>query len=179
MSRHWAIGLVAIGLLFSSSTVAAPQKSPPADAPYRFVGYSSSEPADLVLGSVGLPALYAACQDPVTGFGPDARMCTTEEFLRSPNIEGTPTAILAAWIYPTIIGFAAGNTASGSDFSTALDFSGLAVRDVGEAGPADFWTCRGWSGTGGFTGLDIDEKGVIRAQGCNVARMVTCCAPAQ
>ena len=43
------LGLVAIGLLFSSSTGAAPpQSSPPVDAPYRFVGYLS---ATLVLQS--------------------------------------------------------------------------------------------------------------------------------
>ena len=66
MPRHWAIGLVAaaIGLLLSWSAAAAPSKSsPPADAPYRFVGYSSSAPADLVAGGVGLPDMYAACQE--------------------------------------------------------------------------------------------------------------------
>ncbi len=162
MSRHWAIGLVAIGLLFSSSTVAAPQKSPPADAPYRFVGYSSSEPADLVLGSVGLPALYAACQDPVTGFGPDARMCTTEEFLRSPNIEA-PT--VDAWIYPTIIGF---------DGTTVLDlFSGEFTTALG-----DFTCGRGWTDSGA-RGLVVTDSGGSGRQFCNVARQVTCCAPAQ
>ena len=72
-------------------------------APYRFVGYSSSVPADLVTGEVGLPPLYAACQDAMTGFGPAARMCTTEEFMASPNID-VPTAT-NAWISPTIIGF--------------------------------------------------------------------------
>jgi hypothetical protein len=163
-----------LAMAFTTAASAAPDKGPAPDAPYRFVGYSSNAPSDLVTGGVGLPALYAACQDPVTGFGPAARMCTTEEFLRSPNIEGTPTVSLAAWIYPTIIGF---TTDSGADFSAALDYSGLAVR-VGEAGPADAWTCRGWSGSG-ISGLDVDEKGVIRAQSCGVARMVTCCAPAQ
>jgi hypothetical protein len=176
MTRTALAALFALAMIVAVTTAAsaAPDKAPPADAPYRFVGYSSSAPSDLVTGGVGLPTLYAACQDSVTGFGPAARMCTTEEFLRSPNIEGTPTVALAAWIYPSIIGF---TTDSGADFSAALDFSGLAVR-VGEAGPADAWTCRGWSSTG-FTGLDVDEKGVIRAQSCGVARMVTCCAPAQ
>ena len=39
------LGLVAIGLLFSSSTGAAPpQSSPPVDAPQRFVGYLGATP---------------------------------------------------------------------------------------------------------------------------------------
>ena len=88
------------------------------DVPYRFVGFSSSEDADLVAGDEGLPALYAACQD---SFEPDARMCTTEEFLRSPNIEGTQDVALKAWIHPTIIGF---TTDSITEFYGALDYSG-------------------------------------------------------
>jgi len=128
MTRYWAIGLLTVGLLpLPWSAVAAPQKDPKADAPYRFVGYSSSEEADLVTGEFGLPPLYAACQD-LTGFGPAARMCTTEEFMTSPNID-VPTAT-NAWISPTIIGF---------DGTTAVDFSGV------EASP-DLFICLGPNG---------------------------------
>ena len=167
MSRHWAIGLVAIGLLFSWSTVAAAPKSPSADAdaPYRFVGYSSDAPADLVFGSVGLPTFYARCQDPVTGFGPDARMCTTEEFFRSPNIE-VPTPVINAWIHPVFVG------AAGSPL-TALEFSGRTTTGH------DF-SCAGWTaGAGGSNGLTVQDNGGFSTQTCGVARQVTCCAPAQ
>ena len=60
-----------------------------AEAPYRFVGFS--DPTNLLTGGPGLPALYDACQDPVTGFGPEARMCSTQEFILSTNID-FPTA---------------------------------------------------------------------------------------
>ena len=160
MSRHWAIGLVAIALLFSSSAVAAPQKSPPTDAPCRFVGYSSSTPADLVAGTGGLPPLYAACQDPMTGFGPDARMSTTKEFVESPNID-VPTPV-NAWIYPTFIGY---------DGTTALDFSGI-------KGPPDELTCGAWTSDVG--GLIVNNIGGFRRVGtCTTPRQVTCCVPTQ
>ncbi len=164
MSRHWAIGLVAIGLLFSWSTVAAAPKSPSADAPYRFVGYSSSAPADLVDGGAGLPTFYARCQDPVTGFGPDARMCTTEEFFRSPNIE-VPTPVINAWIRPIFVGYASANGL------TALDVSGRVGNPLS-------LTCSAWTDDAGV-GLVVADNGGFRTLTCGVARQVTCCAPAQ
>ncbi len=147
------------------------------DVPYRFVGFSSSEAVDLVAGDEGLPTLYAACQDAGTGFGPDARMCTTEEILRSPNIEGTQDVTLKAWIYPTIIGFTAGANVSDMAFSTVLDFSGLTERGQDEVVAAHAWTCTDW--TGGPSGLSIDEKARFQKTSCNESNMVTCCARAK
>ena len=162
MSRPWTIGLAAVGLLLSWSAVAAPpQSSPSADAPYRFVGYSSN----LVAGDVGLPTLYAACQDL---FGPEAMMCTSEEFIRSPNIYAPGAA--NAWLRPTFVGFDNANGAA------ALDVSGLIDQ------PNSNFTCRAWT-TVIYTGLVVTADGgiastIVEAE-CVVPRQVTCCAPLQ
>ena len=71
--------VLALVAMLVSAQAAKPEKpiAPPSGV-FEFVGFSSG----MVDGGVGIFAINAACQ---ADFGPDARMCTSEEFWRSPG----------------------------------------------------------------------------------------------
>ncbi len=81
---------LAVGLLVLGSGSAMAQQSqgeppfPPGAGVYQFVGFTDDVPTatDTINGGQGMLAMHALCQD---DFGPDARMCTSEEFWLSPN----------------------------------------------------------------------------------------------
>jgi len=99
--------------------------------------------------------MHALCQD---DFGPDTRMCTSEEFWLSPNAEA-PAA--DAWLHFTYLG-------------TNTDFSGL-------EGAASTLTCGGWkSPSANQRGLVVTTAGKADLpMGCDMLRPVTCCEPIQ
>ncbi len=174
MPRFSIFSLVSVILLSSSIAAAEPLSDALAaaldEAPYRFVGFS--DPTNLLVGGPGLPALYDACQDSVTGFGPEARMCSTREFILSTNVD-FPTAT-HAWIRPTIVGSGGG---------LMLDISGHSENTVPNS--IDF-TCRGWTKIFAGSGLVVRGMGVgtqspggISLSGCEQLGQVTCCAPLQ
>lgn len=121
-----------------------------ANAPYRFVGFSTGT----TNGAVGFVGLYALCQD---DFGSEARACNSEEYIRSPHA-GAPTT--GAWLLPSVAG--------GSNAAGGIDFSGQAVAN-----------CRGWTEVSGNLGLSVREQGGIDVSGCSSSLAVTCCAPGE
>ncbi len=75
---------------------------------FRFVGFT----AGTIAGDQGMIAMHALCQDQ-DDFGPDSRMCTSEEFWLSPNAKA-PTA--DAWLHnvnPAIFDFSGYNQNQG------------------------------------------------------------------
>jgi len=101
-------------------------------------------------------AMHALCQD---DFGPDVRMCTSEEFWLSPNAEA-PAA--DAWLHPTLV-------------------PGLGDFSAGGGGEAQFMSCNGWrSAFDSSRGLVVTTAGKPDILlGCDMLRPVTCCAPIQ
>ena len=148
MLRQWLLPSI-VWFVVAASVVAsaAPNKPEPADAPNRFVGFSASD--DLVTGDVGYPGLYRPCQDL---FGPQARMCTIEEFILSPNAAGTgdeSTAFLNPW------------------------------PSTGEANDILFRSCNGFTDSS-VSGTGVtDAGGITQGVGCGTPRRVTCCIPVQ
>lgn len=121
-----------------------------ANAPYRFVGFSTAT----TNGAVGFVGLHALCQ---ADFGSQARACTSEEYIRSPHAEAPATG---AWLLPSVAG--------GSNTTGGIDFSGQTVAN-----------CRGWTEVSGNLGLSVREQGGIDVSGCSSSLAVTCCAPEQ
>ncbi len=160
--------IVGLAIVFSAPTAKAdcPHNSddthphcgggePPAPATsneYRFIGFTDPGTID---GGQGMLDMHALCQD---DFGPDARMCTSEEFWLSPNAEA-PTA--DAWLHLTYVGGGA-------------DFSGIDAA-------ASTLSCSAWTiASSGNRGLVVTTAGKSAPiLGCNTPRPVTCCAPIQ
>ncbi len=87
---------------------------------FQFVGFTDDATnalADTIDGGQGFLAMHELCQD---DFGPDARMCTGEEFWLSPNAEA-PLA-LAAWLHSAsvfLVGAMSANCVSWSTTSSS------------------------------------------------------------
>ena len=124
-----------------------------------FVGYST----DIVAGDAGIVGLTQACHG---DFGTTARICTPKEFILSSDIAAPLTA---AWL------------------NLDLDFISHYLTDAGNLNQL---TCAFWSSasadSGSFRGLAVLPNGQVSGPGsvasnqrsCDVARPVTCCAPA-
>lgn len=123
-----------------------------ADAPYRFVGFTTGT----TNGGAGYIGLYALCQ---ADYGPDAKACTSNEYLRSVNATGPANA---AWLLPTVVG--------GSFNEGGFDYSGVGVE-----------TCGGWNRvSGGDFGLSVlGPQGGLGRSACSSVLPVTCCALAE
>ena len=125
-----------------------------ASSDIKFVGYSTQT----VFGDSGFVTMHQACQE---DFDKHSRMCTTEEFFKSPTAEGTA---IPAWIHPVVM-------PDGGDFTS----------------PQGTANCFGWNEVL-FPGTAIPTTGaVVRSNGtidagsdstflCSVARPVTCCS---
>lgn len=139
-----------------SWNVQGPAGAPGDPAPvFEFVGYSTGA----VLGDVGIVGLHQTCHG---DFGIQARTCTSQEFTLSSNI-ALPDA--HAWLLPEIVGIS-------DNAGAQVDYSG-----VGKA--FDDLSCSGWFPSMDLLhGLVVLSSGQIRSEPCNVARPVTCCAPA-
>jgi hypothetical protein len=134
---------------------------PPAPSnEFRFIGFTNDATnalADTIDGGQGMLAMHALCQD---DFGPDARLCTSEEFWLSPNAEA-PT--VNSWLHSV----GPGGTS---------DFMASSITRK---------SCQGWAtssdqGTGMVVKPDgKPEFSSLLHAGCDVARPVTCCAPLQ
>ncbi len=126
MSRHWAIGLVAIGLLLSLSASAVAQgKSTPSNE-FRFIGFTGDATnalPDTIDSGQGMLAMHALCRD---DFGENARMCTSEEFWLSPNA----TAAANSWLLKHCTSWA---TASSTIWGLVVKPEGKPSKGMGEA----------------------------------------------
>jgi hypothetical protein len=136
---------------------------------FGFIGYSSRTTDG---HAVGYDTMYEWCQ---RDFGLNARMCTTEEFFKSPNIVPPPATPgdPVAWVQPTILSvFYTGEQAS--SYFYAEPWAGavpLGNRDCA------FWTSN-YEGDYGLAirGTQIDVLGVYGTR-CSTEAHVTCCVP--
>ena len=122
--------------------------SAPRSGVFEFRGYSDNNMVD---GGVGLVGMHGACQAEFPG--EDARMCPTEEFFKSPGVQGPTTG---SWVHPV---FGSGST----DFVKAS-------RPVFPCGDEDDWSAGQNEGA-----VAVGQKGAIREASC----AVTCCARLQ
>jgi hypothetical protein len=133
---------------------------------YRFAGYSAGTTTGDAGGIIGM---HSICQDT---FGPDARMCTSEEFWRSPAI-APPGPGSIRWVQPSFIAFAFEGTDRWCMYFSGVTLSGCSplVTSCGK------WTSD--SATSSYKGTVISaDEGVISLTGCNLPLKVTCCLPA-
>lgn len=126
---------------------------------YRFVGYSS---ATTGANAGGLAKMNSICQD---SYGKTSRMCTTAEYMRSPNTPISPQ--IEGWIQPefvTVVYQPAG--------PLYVDFSGLIGNHRLD--------CLEWqSSSGSNDGVEsLSLTGGIAIVTCDYnAIHVTCCEP--
>ena len=121
---------------------------------FEFVGYSDNA----VNGGVGYHGLTAEC---VATFGDDARVATTEEYIKS-RLTFEPAT--GGWINPVIVQITAQNN--------LIDYSGVAGGGPGR------WNCTQWGDGSGGKGMRVDTGGDIILGLCTGANFVTCSAPA-
>lgn len=140
---------------------------------YRFVGFTAARTDG---GAYGHPGIYALCQNE---FGSAARLCATDEFFKSTNVEAPPfEPIWLAWVEPHIIAAYpdpedptrtlyvepfAQKAIHGIDLNCLLwgspheAYRGTAIRRIGDDEPA--------------IAMDVIPVG------CEFELPVTCCAP--
>ncbi len=125
-----ALGAEALGLLSLGAV-------------YRFAGFSTGT----VDGMSGFLAVHGVCREE---FHPAARICTSTEYLHSPN--PSYPAVAAAWIQ---IPAGLHNPGGGADCQTWKAFQP------------------------DYPGMTIGTDGAWSYQVCGVSRPVTCCVPAR
>ncbi len=161
MLKNWCLGCAALLALVMAAVPAQAQRGerfePPPSGVFEFVGFSTGT----VDGGVGTPAIAATCQ---ADFGPDTRMCTSEEYFRSPGAVAPGDDPAAwAWVHPS----------RQPHPSVQADFAGRTL-------PVGFQSCKAWdSNFADQTGLIIVFRGGRSNGTCDVARPVTCCARLQ
>lgn len=120
---------------------------------FHFVGVTP----DSILPFYGPVGMNTSCR---LHFGPESRMCTSADILRSNDKRGANSG---GWVLPHFVGW---------NGVTALDSSGLAVD------PAEL-TCNHWTEfTGERTMLYAQVQGRFLLINCNAIGQVSCCAPA-
>ena len=177
-------GQVFLGAIFASSaaTLAAPPVPPSLDTnavtEYRVVGESTAT----VDGGSGQDGMSAACQ---SDYGPQSRMCTTLEVIRSPEITGLPAGSTGAWVQPIITsqGVVYDPTPIAAFTAWVHDAGGITtrVRDAFPSNAIDRATisCSGWFlGNDSFNGAAYDRsEGRLTIRSCGQPQPVLCCAP--
>ncbi len=118
---------------------------PPPSGVFEFVGFSIGT----VDGAAGILGMHSTCQ---ADFGPDSRMCTVEEYWRSPS--AASPGLTPAWLHPGGVVF-------------------LRSAVTGD--------CRGWSSTdssGAVVRENVGLGNIVQVVEllCDIARPVTCCA---
>ncbi|MGD8785541.1 MAG: hypothetical protein PVF28_04555 [Thioalkalispiraceae bacterium] len=131
---------------------------------FQLVGFSNQSAP----GNTGVLQLTTLCQ---ASF-PNSRICTTEEVARSvsfPAVTSSPANPgPSAWVAPTTV---AGRGATvGFDVITGIQKE------------AEGLSCGGWAGTyggggsGGGTGLTVNDRGQFKLNPCSTSMKVACCA---
>ena len=129
---------------------------------YAFAGYSTvtvdGTGKDGKTRTRGIGGMYAACRADAR-FGPASRMCTSEEFARSPDITFPKKD---AWLQP-ILGLKAPKYFSGSQHDAACRNQSSNILN--------------WA-SNSSKGLVISSSGAMRSDAaCSVSRPVACCTP--
>lgn len=148
-------------------------------AEYRVVGFS----ADEVPANIGLGGMHAECDSAFPGM--DARMCTTEEVVRTPGLSQILTATGIGWVQP--VGVTRSFFSDGvNNWHIVTESTGARQRSRGPLVGIPFASldCFGWvNSNAGTTGtvVAINAFGVtaphISTGPCDATRAVTCCAP--
>lgn len=127
----------------------------------QFVGFSIGT----ISGSQGIVSMHALCQ---LDFGPDARMCISEEYFTSAT---AAEPLSRAWLHPTIVGNSLPSTSS----SGLTDFSGVSSERFRTL------NCNGWQRGATDLGLALEalSAGKPVFNSCADPIAVTCCAPAE
>lgn len=129
---------------------------------YRFVGFSTTP----VQGNAGMAAMHADCQSTFHDRG--ARMCTTEEVFRTPNLEDLnlpPDE--SAWVQPIAagVGGAVGQTLIVDQFQATITHGSTI-------------SCNGWTSNNVFfAGLSYRSfSGSFDNRSCSNSSPVACCS---
>lgn len=136
---------------------------------YRFAGYSDDPTTGNAGGIIGM---HSICQET---FGSDARMCTSEEFWRSPAI-APPAPASASWIQPSFIAFAFTGMGSAVEERHCMYFNGVILSAcspiVTSCGQWRFDNSL-WKGT-----VTTTDEGQVLLAACDNSLRVACCLPA-
>ncbi len=113
-------------------------------------------------GNKGIRTMTALCQIDY----PDARMCTTEEYVKTTNLAPASPGTYA-WVNPThFVGLSGDN-----NYMTADIYSGLNSNE----GPRGL-NCQGWAQTShSFYGVVVDAVGKFGRSSCSSSNAVACC----
>ena len=137
------------------------------NTPYRFVGFCDIDDATNGAPERGIFGMHAACQ---ATFGKTARMCTTEEYILSPNGGSEAPITQAAWIQPTIVE----QIIQPGAYLKRIDISGYEFDLSATNGWSD--NCIQWSEAGIYRGAAIDGDTLqVRSDICSNIIQVTCC----
>ena len=126
-------------------------------------------------GNAGIVRMYELCQDT---FGPHARMCTTEEVIRSPSIVGLLEIGDEAWVQPVIAALV-----KSEDSFQVRDVTGINVTFEAPTGriPKNGLSCTQWTQSAGWGGTALlresDGRTLLDKQICSANIHVLCCAP--
>jgi len=140
---------------------------------YRFVGYSRGTTTGAAGGPLGM---HAICQ---ASFGLDARMCTTEEFWKTPPTGITLEDPISAWIQPVIIATYFDPTGPQGSQVIYVEYSGIRAKAETGSAPTRYFSCGQWSNDD-VQGLTVTSAGRVGIGACNPGepQPVSCCRPA-
>ena len=174
--------IACVGLLVGSTALNSGAAGPPGGLNvkvlhpfpfYRFVGFSSGTTTGDAGGPLGM---HAICQ---RSFGPDARMCTTEEFWKTPPADNTLEDPISGWIQPVIIATYFDPTAPEGSQQVYVEYSGIRARAETGSAPTRYFSCGQWSNVD-RQGLTVNSAGRVEILDCNYTPQpkVSCCRPA-
>ena len=176
----WAIALLLSGPSWAQRSVPvdvtnpATDPVPTVDPGYRFIGFSTNS----TTGSSGLGLKNRFCH---ATFGSDARICTTDEILRTPDpfrlIPGGALTIAVGWVQPSVhsIVLLPNGQYLVSERSRTVE---VATPDIScEAWSCNSQECNGWI----FFERNIPPLPVIRSSfgtaRCSANSRTSCCVP--
>jgi hypothetical protein len=173
--------IACVGLLVGSTALNTGAAGPPGGLNvkvlhpipfYRFVGFSSATTTGDAGGPLGM---HTICQ---RSFGPDARMCTTEEFWKTPPTDNTLEDSTSGWIQPVIIATYFDPTAPEGSQQIYVEYSGIRARAETGSAPTRYFSCGQWSNDK-VQGLTVTSSGRVSIGDCGPdAQHVSCCRPA-
>jgi len=138
---------------------------------YQVVGLSEGT----TQGDAGIVGMYELCQET---FGRDARMCTTEEAIRSPSIVGLLVLGEEGWLQPVIAALV-----KSEDNFQVRDVTGINVTFQAPGGhiPKAGLSCTQWTQSSGWGGTallrELDGRTLLDKQICSADIHVVCCSP--
>ena len=122
---------------------------------YHFAGFSKKK----LIGSSGIAALHAGCQ---SSFGAAARICTTKEIFKTPELSSVTTG--QGWAHPVVVS----EFINSANKRVMRDFSGLSAITLS-------MSCDGWSSA--TSGLLYAAGEEFYVTDCSVAQRISCCTP--